>query len=177
MNVGVNNVKKALKDTQCKLISELMKNSRRSDRELSKAVGVSQPTVSRMIKKLEDEGYIQEYTMIPNFGKLGYEIIAVTSGKRDYAKHPENLIQVARNFVKQHPNIIFAADGNGLDYDVISISIHKDYSDYSKVISEARGQAGEAMKADSFLIDTSREGIVQPLSMKRFAEQLVKKQG
>jgi DNA-binding Lrp family transcriptional regulator len=41
-----------MKETALKLIAELMKNSRRSDRELAKAVGVSQPTVTRTIKKL-----------------------------------------------------------------------------------------------------------------------------
>jgi DNA-binding Lrp family transcriptional regulator len=55
-----------------------MKDSRRSDRELAKAIGSSQPTVSRMIKKLESEGTIKEYTMIPDFHKLGFEILAIT---------------------------------------------------------------------------------------------------
>jgi DNA-binding Lrp family transcriptional regulator len=44
-----------VKDAELKLISELMKDSRRSDRELAKAVGVSQPTISRMIRKLEKD--------------------------------------------------------------------------------------------------------------------------
>ena len=60
-----------MKEIELKLISELMKNSRRSDRDLAKAIGTSQPTVSRMIGKLEKEGIIKEYTMIPDFGKLG----------------------------------------------------------------------------------------------------------
>lgn len=47
--------KRGMKETELKLVSELMKNSRRSDRELARAMGVSQPTVSRMIRKLEKE--------------------------------------------------------------------------------------------------------------------------
>jgi DNA-binding Lrp family transcriptional regulator len=31
-----------------------------------------------MIKKLKKEGVIREYTMIPDFRKLGYKIIALT---------------------------------------------------------------------------------------------------
>jgi len=34
-------------------------------------VSVFQPTVSRMVKRLEKEGYLREYTMIPDFQKLG----------------------------------------------------------------------------------------------------------
>ncbi len=66
-----------MKKTEVKPISELILNSRRSDRELAKAVGVSQPTVGRMIKKLEKEGYIREYTIVPDFQRLGYHLMAL----------------------------------------------------------------------------------------------------
>jgi DNA-binding Lrp family transcriptional regulator len=161
-----------LKRTELRLIAELVRDSRRSDRELATLLNVSPPTVARIRQRLEKDGII-EYNAIPNLGKLGYEIIAVTLGKRDFVRYPQSVVQKARDFVEQHPNVIFAADGNGLDYDVISISIHRDYSDYSKFMSDVRAQAGETMKADSFLIDTLSEGIVQPLSLRRFAEVLI----
>ena len=46
------NEKRDLKDVEVRLIAELMKNSNRSDSELAKATGVSQPTVGRIINKL-----------------------------------------------------------------------------------------------------------------------------
>jgi DNA-binding Lrp family transcriptional regulator len=42
-----------MKDVELRLISELMKNSRRSDKELAKVIGVSQPTVTRIRLKLQ----------------------------------------------------------------------------------------------------------------------------
>jgi len=42
-----------MKEIELKLVSELMKNSRRSDRELSKVLGVSQPTVTRLRSRLK----------------------------------------------------------------------------------------------------------------------------
>ena len=42
----------AIRDVEWKLISELIKNSRKSDRALAKAIGASQPTVSRLRSKL-----------------------------------------------------------------------------------------------------------------------------
>ncbi len=36
------------------LLYELMKDSKRSDRELAKAIGVSQPTITRMRETLEN---------------------------------------------------------------------------------------------------------------------------
>lgn len=173
---SVSTMKRALKETEVKLVAELMKNSRRSDRELATLLEVSQPTVSRIRQRLEKEGMI-DYTGIPDLARLGYGIIAVVLGKRDFAKHPENLIEIARDFVGKHPNIIFCSSGEGLNYDVISISIHKDYSDYSKFISEAVFQGGQAVRAESFLIDTSSERIVRHLSLKPFAEYMIKKKG
>lgn len=41
-----------LNDTEIELISELMKNSNRSARELAKALRVSQPTITKTKKKL-----------------------------------------------------------------------------------------------------------------------------
>ena len=61
-----------LKELERKLLSELIKNSHRSDRELAKAIGSSQPTTTRLRNKLEKEGYIREYTIIPkNAGEGG----------------------------------------------------------------------------------------------------------
>jgi DNA-binding Lrp family transcriptional regulator len=160
-----------LKDIEFKLISELIKNSRRSDRELSKALGVSQPTVSRARTMLEKEGLI-EYTAIPNLVGLGYGIIAVVFGKRNYQKEPEIKTEKARDFAKRHPNVIFGADGIGLGYDRIGISIHKNYSDYAQFVREIQAEWGGAMDVTSFLVDLNSEKLVQHFSLKNFAESL-----
>lgn len=68
-----------MKDTERKLICELMRNCKKSDRELAKLVGVSEPTVSRIRTKLEREGVIR-YPGTADLKKLGFEIIALTFG-------------------------------------------------------------------------------------------------
>src|SRR3972149_10571178 len=67
-----------IQDRMLQLLQELVKNSKRSDRDLAKILGVSQPTLTRMRKRLEREGYILDYTAIPNVAKLGFEIISFT---------------------------------------------------------------------------------------------------
>jgi len=160
-----------LKDIELKLIAELVKNSRRSDRDLAKAVGVSQPTISRMRVRLEKQGLI-DYSAIPNLAKLGFEILAVILCKRNYVKHPEHAIQEAKEWAKKHPNMIFASVGNGLEHDRISISIHKNYSEYSKFMQESKKYWGDFMSFDSFLISLKGKDVVQPLSLKPFAGHL-----
>ena len=44
-----------------KILYELIKNSNRSDHKLSKVIGISQPTVTRLRNQLEKEGYIQAF--------------------------------------------------------------------------------------------------------------------
>jgi len=160
-----------LKDVELRLISELIKDSRRSDRELAKAIGVSQPTVSRVRLRLEKEGMI-EYSATPNLAKLGFEILAVVLGRRNYQKHPEIDIQKAKNCARDHPNILFGASGNGLGYDRISVSVHRNFSDYSGFMQELQTEWAGIMDVDSFLINLKGDGVVHPMSFKQLAEWL-----
>jgi Mn-dependent DtxR family transcriptional regulator len=52
-----------LKEFELEVISELVRNCRRSDGELARALHVSQPTVTRTRTKLEKQGLI-EYTIL-----------------------------------------------------------------------------------------------------------------
>jgi DNA-binding Lrp family transcriptional regulator len=125
-----------MKEVELKLISELMKNSRRSDRDLAKTMKISQPTVTRLRTKLEKERYIKEYTIIPDFTKLGYHLMAITFAtiKVSYATQIEEIGKTARKvFQESAPlEIICSARGMGLGYQGIFISLHKDYESYLK---------------------------------------------
>lgn len=161
-----------MKNIELRLISELVKNSRRSDRELAKKLGISQPTVSRTRMRLEKQGLI-DYSAVPNLAKLGFEIIAVTFGKRDYQKHPEINLQKAKDFAERHPSIIFGSAGRGLGYDRIAISIHRNYSDYSRFLQEMRTEwAGIIDIKDFFIVSLKSKEVIQPLSLKQFADHL-----
>ena len=172
-----------MKETELKLISELMKNSRRSDRDLAKAIGTSQPTVSRMIGKLEKEGVIKEYTMIPDFHKLGFEIMAVIFIKLNHeltTKEREEMYTASREMEKRtHTAFFLVMDGIGLNQDVIAVSFHKSYSDYASYIQSAREQAASGMKAyknaeslTGFLIDLNNDTHYQPMTLYKIAAHL-----
>jgi len=129
-----------IKDVELRLISELMKNSRRSDRELAKAIGVSQPTVSRMIKKLESEGIIKEYSLIPDFHKLGFEILALTF--LDVKNEPK---------LDKLQNVMMFERGLGLRNDCVLISLHEDFPSYLEFKRQL--EFLNLSKSDSFLVD------------------------
>ena len=133
------------------LLYELMKNSKRSDRELAKVVEVSQPTITRMRKKLEKSEYIREYTIIPALEKLGFEIIALnfllTSTKPKDIKEMQEWVSVSQK-------IIFSSLGEGLDgKTLLLVSIHKNFTDFSEFTRELRGILGlKAGSMESFLV-------------------------
>jgi DNA-binding Lrp family transcriptional regulator len=163
-----------LKEVEVKLICELIRNARKSDRELSKLIGVSQPTVSRIRARLEKEGVI-EYTGVPDLRKLGFQIVAVTFGNSKSGRYSEAMVAKSEAFMDDHPNLIFVSSGRGLSSDRIVISVHKNYSDYAEYVREIRAEWAEFMTmTDSFLIALNSDSVPRPLSLKYIAECLEK---
>jgi DNA-binding Lrp family transcriptional regulator len=162
------------KQTLIKLLYQMMKNSKRSDRDLAKVIGVSQPTITRTRQKLEKMGYIKEYTVVPDMTKLGLEIIAFTF--LNLVKHPlktEKNPSTTKNYenlekwLETNPNIMFLAIGNGLNgKNRVMITAHKDFTEYSEFISDLRsGWATCLMDVDTFLISTKGKTL-KPFSFK-----------
>jgi len=126
-----------MKDVELRLISELMRNSRRSDRELAKAIGVSQPTVSRLIKKLESQGVIKEYTIIPDFSKLGYGLLAITFASTRMDLTPEQIAEARRtatDYVRKRLPQIVMYERLPIAGSTVAMSYHRTYSDYVKFV-------------------------------------------
>jgi DNA-binding Lrp family transcriptional regulator len=168
-----------LKDVELKIICSLMKNGRKSDREIAKDIGSSQPTVTRLRKKLEEEGIIKEYTVIPDFRKLGFEIAAVTLVRFVKQLSAEEYDEVRRYFTgiekDEGEAILMAMNGLGLGYDRVFISFHRDYASYVKAMNEVETfPYGGQHRVESFLINLLDEEHFQPLTLSVIANYLLK---
>jgi len=166
-----------MKEVELELISELMKNSRRSDRELAKALGVSQPTVSRLISGLEKEGKIKEYTMIPDFKQFGYNIMAVVFlGKQESMKEEERLaLRKAAMEMETEPShaAMVVVNGIGLNKGRMIILFCKDYSDYYEQLKEIKNLPHvDSGEVDSFIVDLNDYRNFRNLSMTEVARAL-----
>lgn len=121
-----------------RLLRELLKNSKRSDRELAKVLKVSQPTVTRARHKLEKNGMITDYTIIPDFKKMGFEIMAINFAKiRPKFLSPE-IMERAKKFIAKFPNTVFASAGEGLGMTGVSISFYRTYTEYHQSLNQLR---------------------------------------
>ncbi|HVP41261.1 MAG TPA: Lrp/AsnC family transcriptional regulator [Candidatus Krumholzibacteriaceae bacterium] len=155
-----------------KLLLEMMKNSRRSDRDLAKVLGVSQPTVTRTRQRLEKE-YIRTYTLVPLLDKIGYEIIAFTFFKsKSYEKNEnEKMVNSAKEWCDKHANVIFASEGEGLGKDAVFISLHRSYSSYADFMKQfSVDWANFAMDLQSFLVSVKNGVEMKPFDLKYLAE-------
>lgn len=124
----------SLKDIEPRLIAELMKNSRRSDRELAKVLGISQPTVTRTRTRLEKAGIIKEYTMIPDFNKLGYHLCSITLAQFQELPHVEafrKMVEAGLHRLSEIPQAVLIERGIGHGSNGVVIALHKDYSAYT----------------------------------------------
>ena len=166
-----------IKDIDLKILSGLMKNSKISDRKLAEIIGVSQPTVTRRRAKMEKELSI-DYTAIPNFSKLGMEIVALhfvqwkpegyetLSQMNDFKKK-------VNKFLSKHPNIIFASSGQGCGFSRMTVTVHRDYSDFVNFRTDFEKDLGQyTAKYDSFIISLKSDKVLRHLTLKYLADYI-----
>lgn len=166
-----------LKNVEVRVIVELMKNSRRSDRELAKAVGSSQPTVSRVIKRLEKEGIIKEYTMIPDFVRLGYQMMGITFLRAPTVENEEKSVELRKSIEeveRKHPYAsLMAVYGMGCGKDVMFITLYRNYARFSEAMRLTRSLPHiDTKEMESFLVDLDDENNYRILTLKQVARNI-----
>jgi DNA-binding Lrp family transcriptional regulator len=165
-----------LKSIDYKIIAALMKNSKTSDRQLAKQIGVSQPTVTRRRAKMEN-GALDGYTAVPQWAALGFEILAVTMVKN----HPsvslkENVkanFERAVKWMKTQPNVILCSGVRGMNRSGLMISVHKSYFDFDRFIAEHKRALGDLFsEIDTALVNLKGGEVIKPLHLKYLAEAI-----
>ena len=165
-----------LKDIDYRILSELLKNSKMSDRKLAKEIGVSQPTVTRRRARLEKE-VINGYTTIPDWTKLGYEILAITLVKSKSAfSSKENYEAVRKQGIEwllNQPNIIMGGGIEGMGMNSFIISFHKRYSDYNQFLHKLSLDLGSLIDdVQTLLVDLTAKDNLKPLHLKYLGEAI-----
>jgi DNA-binding Lrp family transcriptional regulator len=163
-----------LKTIDYKLLWELMKDSRRSDRQLARVLGTSQPTVTRRRANLE-KSFLEGYTAIPKWEKIGFELVAFSFVKHKikYAKPDvrEAAFRKVEEWMMKQPNVILATDGQGMGWDGVFVSFHKSYSDFAEFMRKHNSELSDLLiDSQSFIADISPTTIRKPFHLKYLAE-------
>jgi len=165
-----------LKDIDFKILAELMKNSKMSDRKLAKILGVSQPTVTRRRARIERD-LIDGYTAIPKWEKLGYEILAFTFVKTKQTLGLKEKYKAAHErgtkWLMNHANVIMSGGCRGMGVNGFMISVHKSYSDFDSFMAKHKRELGDTFTdVQTVLVNLGGSQILKPLHFKYLAERL-----
>jgi DNA-binding Lrp family transcriptional regulator len=165
---------KELKPIDYKLLFELMKDSHRSDRQLAKALGVSQPTVTRRRAMLE-KNYIEGYTIIPKFGKIGFEIAAFTflksKLKQKTGQERDEAVKKMKEWYMKQPNVLLVQDGRGMGWDAVCVSLHKSFSDFAEFIRAQDSELSDwIIESQTFHADLKPGIAIKPFHLKYLAK-------
>lgn len=134
------------------VLLELLKNAKISDRKLAQKLNTSQSTVTRVRKRL-DKKIIKLYTALPDLSKLNIDIASVTFGK--CARPRQVILKCMEKLAEKNPRIIFAGEGEGMGKSCMIVSLHRDFTEYTKFIREFRSWCkGIKDASESFLIPT-----------------------
>jgi DNA-binding Lrp family transcriptional regulator len=163
-----------LKSIDYKILGALMKNAKVSDRQLAKEIGVSQPTVTRRRARLEKE-VIDGYTAIPKWAKIGYEILAFTFVKSNQSLGLKGNYEAAHEkgikWVMKHPNVLMSGGSRGMNMNGFLISVHKNYSEFDKFMSEHKRELGDMFTdIESIIVNLEGIDILKPFHLKYLAE-------
>jgi len=165
---------KELKPIDYKLLFELMKDSHRSDRQLAKALGVSQPTVTRRRAMLE-KNYIEGYTIIPKFGKIGFEIAAFTflksKLKQKTGQERDEALKKMKEWYMKQLNVLLVLDGRGMGWDAVCVSLHKSFSDFAEFIRAQDSELSDwIIESQTFHADLKPGIAIKPFHLKYLAK-------
>lgn len=157
------------KDKLMSLLLEYLEDSNRTDRQMAKILGVSQPTVSRMRNRLLKEGLVKHFSAVPDFAKLGYEIMAFSFVKFNMEQVME-IEEKAKEWAQRHPEIIFSSRAEGMGMDAITVSVHKNYAEYMGFLIENKKWRKFVVEAHFILVDLGGD-VTKPFSFKYLAEK------
>jgi DNA-binding Lrp family transcriptional regulator len=126
---------------------------------------------------LEDEGLVQEYTLIPDLKKLGYEILALTFVKLNRPLSDaeiEEAKKLIREAMKTMPlDVVMLERGMGMEFDGVIISYHKDYSSNMKFIDLLKGTGFlDVDRIEVFRVNLRDEVRFIPLSFSLLAQSI-----
>ena len=70
------------------------------------------------------------------------------------------------------PNVVFAAECNGMGMSGVVVSLHKSYSDYVDFVRELRLEGGDGLKMADSLIISLEGSVIRPFNFKDLAQAL-----
>lgn len=141
-----------LDELDLKILRTLQKNGRTKRNELADMIGLSVPSVSERLKKLEDNKIIEGYYAKINRQAFGFDILAFILVMMDSSKHYKDLIKHAGN----HPDILECHSVLGEGSHLLKVTV-KNTAALEKLLSEIQTWPGVTSTKTTFVLSALKE--------------------
>ena len=141
-----------LDDLDIKILNILQKNSRTKRNEIAEAIGLSIPSVSERLHKLEERGVIEGYYTKVNKKAFGYDIMAYILVTMESSKHYKSFIPR----VEKTPQIIECHSVLGEGSHLLKAIVKKTES-LENLLSEIQSWPGVISTKTTFVLSTIKE--------------------
>ena len=113
-----------------KLVNALLDDGRASLRSLGEDLDVSVTTVSNHISALEEDGVIDGYAPVVDYGELGYDVTAIVQLKVEGSALPD-----ITDRLQEHTHMVTVYETTG-DHDIIAVGKFSDTDHMNDQIKE-----------------------------------------
>jgi Lrp/AsnC family transcriptional regulator, leucine-responsive regulatory protein len=141
-----------LDDLDIKILNILQRKARIKRNEIAEAVGLSIPSVSDRLAKLEERGVIEGYYTRLNKKVFGYDIMAYIHVIMDSSKHYKTLI----NHVEKIPQVIECHSVLGEGSHLLK-AIVKNTESLEKLLGEIQAWPGVSATKTTFVLSTIKD--------------------
>ncbi len=143
-------------ETDRGILDLLKRNSRRPFTEIAEKLDVSEGTVRKRVRCLEEEGVIKGYTLEIDPAELGYDFVTILGVDVD----PKYLLDIVDK-VREIEEVRWAAKSTG-DHMIMTEIWAKETEDLSRIISEKIGKLEGVvdMKPAILLEKRNKEGFI-----------------
>lgn len=141
-----------LDDLDIKILNLLQDQGRTKRNQLAEEVGLSIPSVSERLNKLEERGIIEGYYAKINKKVFGYDIMVFITVRSDSSKHYKQLTENAR----KHPYILECHSILGEGSHLLK-AVVKNTESLEKILAEIQSWPGVLSTQTNFVLSTHKE--------------------
>jgi Lrp/AsnC family transcriptional regulator, leucine-responsive regulatory protein len=138
-----------------KILNILQKNARTKRNELAEAVGLTTPSVSDRLAKLEEKGIIEGYYAHLKKESFGYDIMAYIHVMMDSSRHYKSLIQ----HVEKIPQVLECHSVLGEGSHLLK-AVAKNTGALEKLLGEIQSWPGVSATKTTFVLSTIKNTTV-----------------
>ncbi|MDT8436802.1 MAG: Lrp/AsnC family transcriptional regulator [Gemmatimonadota bacterium] len=143
----------AHRDLDTRILAELQKDARRSNRQIADALGVASTTVRKHVRDLEERGIVCGYRAVIDYARLGLGLVAVTRIKARGEALPAIVASLA-----QHPSLTHVYEITG-DFDVMVIGRFANETEMNREIKRMLTMPGIEGTNTSVVLDAPKESL------------------